>query len=202
MRPELFYEVTAIWPCAYLTSRCSFDSDAARLVVDGSEQTRMRDTMRTGNYLLIDGEQVEVVLDPGISMKTNTISASVPSGKFASDIFLLPMSILGGRSVLYLEYFDFSNPSINAAQALAPGMFRVEGPWITTHKVRNWCLQFQTKIEPRLVLRTPWLAARLQNVVASPPLMTRSPFPDDPYYVNGGVTGNRPGPSYYQGLWN
>lgn len=197
MRPEVFQELTAVWPCAYLTYRCSFgDNDAARVLVDGNEQVKMRDEMRGGSYLVIDGERVEVVVDDGIPEATGPANAA----SFSSNIYILPMSILGGKAVLYLEHFDFSNPSISAASALAPNMFRVEGPWIMTHKVRNWCLQVQVKIEPRLVLRTPWLASRINNVVASPLLRTRQPFPENPYYVDGGVSTNRPGPSLYS-LW-
>lgn len=197
MRPEVFQEVTAVWPCAYLTYRCSFgDNDAARVLVDGNEQVAMRDRMRNGSFLTIDGVDVEVVQDDGIAETTSPNNAAA----FSSTIYIIPMSILGGQAVLYMEHFDFSNPSISAAQQLAPNMFRVEGPWITTHKVRNWCLQIQTKIEPRLVLRTPWLAARLNNVVATPLIRTRAPFPSSPYYVDGGVSTNRPGPSLYS-LW-
>lgn len=202
MRPEVFQEITAVWPCAYLTYRCSFgDNDAARVLVDGNEQVRMRDEMRSGQYLLVDGERVEVVLDDGIPEVSQTQNGNVPPAAFSSSIFLVPMSILGGQAVTYLEYFDFGNPSISSARELAPNMFRVEGPWITTHKVRNWCIQLQTKIEPRLVLRTPWLAARLDHVVASPLIRMRQPFPENPYYVEGGVGTNRPGPSYYN-LWS
>ena len=203
MRPELFYEISAVWPCAYLTYRCTFDSDAARLIVDGAEQSRMRDEMRAGSYLLIDGERIEVVPDDGIDILTSTTSSSVPEGSFSSDIFLVPMSILGGRAVTYLEHMDFGNPSIRSAiDLMEAGAFVVEGPWITTQKRRNWCIQMQTKIEPRLILRTPWLAGRLQNVVATNFQMPRSPFPDDPYFVgNDGVT-DSPGPSYFTPLWS
>ena len=45
----------------------------------------------------------------------------------------------------------------------------------------------------------PWLAARLQNVQYCPLQHTRQPFPDDPYFVDGGRT-SRPGPSFYD-IW-
>lgn len=197
MRPELFYEVSAVWPCAYLTYRCQL-SDNERLNVDGAEQTRMRDEMRAGSYLLIDGIRIEVVEDDGVPIDTSTTNANVPEAAFSSDIYLIPMSVVGGRAVTFLEHMNYSNQAIQDAIGMT-SMAIVEGPWITVWKFRNWCLQFQTKIEPRLILRTPWLAGRLQHVVSSPLQMTRSPFPSDPYFVNGGVT-SRPGPSYYS-LW-
>ena len=188
----------------YLTYRCGFgDMDAARLIVDGAEQVRMRDEMRNGSYLLLDGIRVEVVEDDGIPYTTSTTEnpagpGIIQSGAFASDIYLIPMSILGSRAVTYLEHFNYNNPSINSALAgLEPGAYTVQGPWITTTSRKLWCFSWQTNFEPRLIMRTPWLAGRLMNVVGSPLQMTRSPFPDDPYYISpGGVTG-RPGPSYY-----
>lgn len=200
MRPEVFYELTAVWPCAYMTYRCNLlGIDGARINIDAMEQTRMRDEMRAGKYLLIDGERIEVIVDDGIEAEYQTTNANVTSGCFSSTIYLVPMSVAGGRAVTYMEYFEYSNPAIEDALGnLVLG--RIEGPWITVPRQTNWCIQWQTKIEPRMVLRTPWLAGRLNNVQVCPLQMTRSPFPGDPYYVGGGVE-SRPGPSYYT-QWN
>jgi hypothetical protein len=201
MRPEMFYEISAVWPCAYLTYRCTFDSDAARLLVDGAEQVRMRDEMRAGSYLLIDGIRYEVIGDDGIPFQTPADNALIGEGNVASDIYLIPMSILGARAVTYLEYMDYGNESIDSALALLPqGAFVREGPWLTTWKYRNWCFQGQTKTEPRLILRTPWLAGRLNHVCVTSFQMPRQPFPSDPYFVAGGGVTSNPGPSYYS-LW-
>ena len=198
MREELFYELTAVWPCAYLTYRCEIAGNA-RLNIDGAEQLRMTQEMRQGNYLLIDGMRFEVVLDDGISADTPTTDASVTEGCSSSDIFLIPMSIGGGIATTYLEYMDYGNASIATAIADSKVAATVEGPWLTTLDQTRTCIAWQTVMEPRLVLRTPWLAARLQNVMYCPTLNVRQPFPTDPYYLNGGATG-RTGPSYYA-LW-
>lgn len=200
MREELFYEITAVWPCAYLTYRCEVEGNE-RVNVDGAEQARMRDEMRNGSYLLIDGTRVPVIVDPGIAVDTSTTSASVTEGCSASTVYLLPLSVLGGRSTLFLEHFDYSNPS--AASALAGtnmALARVNGPFITTPKQTNLCIQWQSLVEPRCVLRTPWLAARLDNVMYCPTINVRQPFPNDPYFVDGGAT-SRPGPSLST-LWS
>lgn len=196
MRPQLFYELTKCWPCSYLSYRCELP-DNAELVVTGDEQVKMRDDMRTGRYLLIDGEKVDVVLDDGIVEWTNTTNASVTSGCFASDIYLIPMSVLGGRSVTYLEYFDFGNPQLGSVLGDSLVLGRVEGAFLTWVRQTNQCVVWQTKVEPRLVMRTPWLAGRVQNVMYCPLQHDREPFPDAPYFVDGGVTTGRPGPSYY-----
>lgn len=198
MRAQLFYELTAIWPCAYLTFRCTNASASTPDQIDAQDAVRFRDEMRAGSYLLIDGERIEVMADDGIPETSNTNDALTPSGCFNTDIYFLPMSIVGGQSVLYMEYFQYQNPSIQDALGNMV-LGRVEGPWLTWPRQTNMCVQWQSRIEPRLVLRTPWLAGRIQNVVYCPIQHTRQPFPSDPYFVNGGRT-TRQGTSFHS-LW-
>jgi len=197
MRPELFWELTAIWPCAYLTYRCNFSgSDGNRLNVDASEQVRMRDDFRANKYLLINGTRYDVILDDGIAEDNgNNSGGAFPSGCFRSDIYLIPMSVVGGRAVTFMEYMDYSNPSIQSA-IQRQGIYTVEGAFMTTMKQTMWCLQWFSKVEPRLVMRTPWLAARLTGVVYCPMQHIATSFPDDPYHLVGGNT-SRVGPSLY-----
>lgn len=194
MRPQLFYELTAIWPCSYLTYRCQVAGNE-RVNVEGSDQVKFRDAMRQGKYLLIDGVQIPVITDDGMSEDSNTTNANVPSGCFGSDIFLIPMSVVGGRSVTFLEYFQYQNPAVQDALGNMI-LGRIEGPFITWPVQTRGCFQWESKIEPRLILRTPWLAARLQNVVYCPTQHTRDAFPDDPYFTDGGRT-SRAGPSFF-----
>lgn len=194
MRPQLFYELTAVWPCSYLSFRCGLDGNNTNFI-DAQDAVRFRDEMRTGRYLLIDGDRVDVVLDDAIPEDTNTTSASVPSGCFGTSIYFLPLSV-SGISTLFLEYLDYSNPSIQAALGRNLAIGVVEGAFITTSRQRNFCIEYQSKIEPRLVLRTPWLAGRLRNVVYCPIQHTRDAFPEDPYWVDGGKT-SRTGPSFF-----
>lgn len=199
MRPELFWELTNVWPCAYLTYRCEVTGNQ-RLNIDVNDQIALRDAMRQGKYLLIDGDRIEVALDDGIAEITHTQNGNVPSGCFASSIYLIPMSVIGGQSVTFLEYADYGNPSLRDALGDSLVLARADGAFLTWPRQTNQCVIWQSKVEPRIVLRTPWLAGKIQNVVYCPAQHTREPFPDDPYFVDGGVT-SRPGPSYYQGLW-
>lgn len=200
MRESLFYELTAIWPCSYLSFRCITGNASAVEQIDAQDAVRFRDEMRAGKYLLIDGERVEVVHDDGIPEAGCDDDGLVPCGCFGSDVYFLPMSIVGGQQVLFMEYFQYQNPSITDAMGQMI-LGRIEGPWITWPRQTNLCVEWQSKIEPRLILRTPWLAARINDVVWCPDTEgQRDPFPEDPYFVNGGRT-SRPGPSYYQ-LWN
>jgi hypothetical protein len=201
MRSQLFYELTNIWPCSYLSFRCSTVLDITggnhmRGNIDAQDAIRFRDEMRAGKYLLIDGQRVEVVLDEGIPESSNTTNSSVTSGCFSSDIYFIPMSVTGGRAVTFLEYFDYGNPSLMSALGDGMTIGRREGAFLTTMRQTNWCLVWQTKVEPRLVMRTPWLAARIQNVMYCPAIHDPDPFPGDPYFVNEGRT-SRAGPSLY-----
>lgn len=203
MRPQMFYELTSIWPCSYLSYRCAVSPgfvSPMQGVVDARDARQMVDDMRSGQYLLIDGQRIDVVLDHGIpELNGNNSGGNFPAGCFESDIYFLPMSVVGGRSVLFMEYFDYGNPS---AQSAINNMWlgRVDGPFLVWPRQTNTCIVWQTKVEPRLVLRTPWLAGRLQNVVTCPIDSERSPFPESPYFSDGGRT-SRSGPSFFTGLW-
>lgn len=197
MRHSLFYELTALWPCSYLSYRCAVAPGMAspmQGVIDAQDAVRFRDEMRAGSYLLIDGERFEVLTDDGIlELSGNDSEGNFPSGCFESDIFIIPMSV-AGRAVTYMEYFQYANPSLQDALGNMV-LGRIEGPWLTWPRQSNLCVQWQSKIEPRLVMRTPWLAGRLQNVVYCPIEHEQDVFPDDPYFKNGGGT-SRVGPSF------
>jgi len=198
MRPELFWELTALWPCSYLTYMCQMGGNE-QLVVNAADQVKFRDEMRAGSYLLINGDRIEVVVDDGIAYDTPTTNASVSEGCMCSDIYLVPMSVIGGQAVTFMEHFDYGNPSLNDALGGNLVLARAEGAFLTWIRQLNQCIVWQSKIEPRLVIRTPWLAGRLQNVEYCPAQVPRSPFPEDSYFVDGGRT-SRPGPSYYS-VW-
>jgi hypothetical protein len=58
-----------------------------------------------------------------------------------------------------------------------------------------------SKTEPRLILRTPQFAGRLQNVTYCPIQHTDDPLPSQDYWTNGGVPSGRPFPSPFS-EWN
>ena len=201
MRPELFYEITAIWPCSYLTYRCTFrNSDGQeRVVVDAADQVAFRDQMRNGSYLLIDGTQIPVIQDDGITEETDADNANILAGQFASDIYFIPMTIRGGQAATFFQYLDYNQGFMTAvADGRLGDDFWTDGGRFAWHKKPplNWCNQWVSKIEPRVILLTPQLAGRVQNVRYDPLQHTREPFPGDPYFVDGGET-SRAGPSLF-----
>lgn len=195
MRRNLFHELSDIWPCAYGTYRCVTgnvdDVGIARVLVDGMAQRQMADDLRNGQYLLIDGVKVPVVVDDFIPEDTNTNNANVTSGCFSSDIYLLPLSVRGGILSLFWEYVDYQSAA-GAMQAVVDGRLSEYwtdgGRFLWTLRRTGWCVEWWAKTEPRLRLLTPHLAGRIRNVMYCPIRHYREDEPSSSYFADGGVT--------------
>ena len=78
--------------------------------------------------------------------------------------------------------------------------FRVSGSdgGVYSWAIENnkWCYDLTVKTEQRVVLRTPQLAGRIQNILYSPLQHLRDPLPDSPYYVDGGSSFRSPSTVY------
>lgn len=202
MRETCFYELTAIWPCSYMTYGCAMrlTDGTQQVVIDAGDQLAMRDAMRQGKYLLIDGQQFPVVFDDAIDEDTNTTSNKVTNGSFASDIYFICNTFLGGMAGIYWEYLDYSNGTMDAVTDGRLGSFYWSDGgqyfWHLKPPV-NTCVQWQAYIEPRIVLPVPHLFGRLTNVQYTPLIHPRDPFPTDPYFTNGGVTARNTAPSFF-----
>jgi hypothetical protein len=202
MRETLFYEITGVWPCSYMTYGCQLRSAVGDQVLsmDVGDQISMRDNMRNNQYLLIDGVQYPVIFDDAIPESTNTTAgANVPSGQFASDIYILPLTFRGGLPGLYWQFFDMTAAVGLAQQGNAASFFWTDGGRYLWHTKppKNWCVQWQVRFEPRIILPVPHLAGKLRNVRYAPLMHTRDAFPDNPYYVDGGVTSRSTAPSFF-----
>lgn len=202
MRPALFWELTRYYACAYLQGVCSIQNPAGggvySQVIDNGDIIAARDGMRSGKYLMVDGMRIEVILDDAID-ETNSATQSQPAGCFTSDIYFIPFSLLGGTAVTYLEYFDYGNPSAAALMRMpgAVGEVTANGAFFEVMDQTRGCFVFSAEIQPRLVIRTPWLFGRITDVTYCPLMQPRQPFPDDPYFKAGGET-SRAGPSLYR----
>lgn len=209
MREPLFYYVTEIWPCNYLTYRCfNFDTGNIDPVGGYSAEAafRMKTEMRAGNFLYVDGERVPVIVDDCIMEETAADNQAIPIGGYASDIYFVPFSARGGNiRTLYWEYYDYRNdvlPGAGDVRAAPTFFWSDNGVFLWGLKAPdNWCVEAISKVEPRLILRTPQLAGRLQNVVYVPLQHTDDPLPSQDYHVNGGVSTGRPYPSPFS-EWN
>ena len=192
MRPQLWFELSACWPCSYMTNRCLTANIGESVVrVDGSEQVTMRDELRRSMTLPVNGIFYDVVVDTGIYETTEEFGAgNLASGEYSSSIFAIPLTIQGAFPVTYREYLDYRQAAPDVA------MLRGQQRWFNTdsgayswayHDLR-WCYILSLKTEQRVVLRTPQLAGVLQNVMYSPLQHLREPAFDSPYHSDGGIS--------------
>ena len=198
MRRQLFLSLSEIWPCAYFTYRCYAGSpnNNAMVTISGTEQAQMRDDMRANSYLLIDGERVPVIIDNAMD-ETNHAN-----GNFSSTAYLVPLAAPGSGfadtqgKLTYLDYFNYRNAygfqgeleRLGIAQA---GQFRTspDGRFIIMLPPPTaFCVQVMMRTKKRVICRTPFLAARIDNVQYNVYIHERDPLPSSSFYVNGGNT--------------
>lgn len=200
MRPELWFELTSIYACRYLTNRCSTASGASVQTLNDGIAVTMRDQMRQGMYLDINGRRIEVITDDGIYENDSTNTAGVVKGTYYSSIYFVPTKIRGNFPVLYWEHKDYRGLAREIApmgQGASHAMFWSDnGRFMWTMTQNRYCFDLQAKVEPRVVLRTPHLAGRLDRVAYSPKRHLQSADPASQYFRNGGVS-IRPGTTSY-----
>jgi len=191
MRPQLFSELVEIWPCRYLTNRCANSAGTNVAVINDMTNVTFMENMRKGQYLTIDGVNWPVVLDDGITEENSATTGELEPGEFASDIYLLPLKVTGGRPVLYWEHLNYDKAYADTSWMQGREFWPTDGGrYLWTMQQKNYCFKFQAKIEPRVILRTPQLAGRLRHVKYSPLQHLRDAHWDSPYRLKGGVEDN------------
>jgi len=194
MRYGAFWAMTNIWPCVYATSGCGVNTVIRTQSLE--EATKMRDDMRQGKYLLIEGKRYEVIVD---DMITETPAAGGVVGNYQSDVYFLPLTA-NGEPTLFWEYFSFNEQAIAAAAKMAPsGYFSVlqNGRFLQVRQSpTHTCVSVEIIERPRLILMTPFLAAKMQNLRYTISIHERDALPDETYFVNGGLV-NTPLPYFY-----
>jgi hypothetical protein len=190
MRPQLWFELSACWPCSYLSNRCSDASGTQLAVMNDSTNVDMRDRMRNSLKLPVNGIEYDVVLDTGIFEHNNVNNGNLAAGEFASTIYAIPITINGGFPVTYREYVDYRQAAPDEALLRGrPNWFHTDaGMYSWTYLELRWCYSLALKTEQRVVLRAPQLAGALQNVMYSPLQHLREPDFDNAYHVDGGVS--------------
>jgi hypothetical protein len=190
MREELWYELTEVWPLAYLSTRNIILTGATTtsLDIDASRVSDIRDAMREGMYLYTNGRRHRVVLDDGIFEHNSTNDANLAAGQFASDIYLVPITYLGGRPATYLQHKDYRAGMFDLSTArLSDEIWLSDaGRFLWTNERDKWCFTLSGLVEPRVILRTPQLAGRLNHVAYEPLQHFRDPFQDSDYFYKGG----------------
>ena len=191
MRPQLFWELTAVWPCLYNTTRCSpAAATGATTFLDGRDNTRERDAMRQGKYLDINGRRYQVALDDGIVEHNNINNGNLAAGQYASSIYMVPLTIRGGMPVTYREYVDYrqAQPDVSLLRGANSFFWSDAGVYSWAYEEVKWCYKLAAKTEQRVILRTPHLAGRIDLVRYTPLQHLRDFDPDSPYHRDGGVS--------------
>lgn len=190
--PGLWFELSAVWACRYLTDRCSNSSGSAVVAINDDTAVRMRDELRNGMYLIVNGKRISVIVDDGIYEHNNVNNANIPAGSYASSIYLIPLRVRGNFPVTYWEYVNYRGierqiAPLGAGQRNVP-FWTDDGRFLWVYRDNGYCFDLQAKVEPRIILRTPHLAAKLQNIRYSPLRHLRDYDPTSPYNPMGGVS--------------
>ena len=190
--PTLWFELSACWPCRYLTNRCVSHAGTEVAVINDELNVTLRDDMRDNLYLPANGTKYQVILDDGVYEHNASNNQNLIAGEFASTLYAVPLSILGGFPVTYREYLNYRTPA--AAQNVAPfGQYRKDfwtdnGIFSWAYDGQYWCYKLAMKTEQRVILRTPQLAGRIDYIKYTPTQHLRSPMADSDYFFDGGVS--------------
>jgi hypothetical protein len=186
MDADLFYRLTEIWPCSYLTDGCAVQSTSQPLNIDSARQIQMRDEMRTGNFLRINGLPWPVVTVDGGLMGRTAVGAG-----YSSTIYVVPMTAMG-RKVTFIEPFDLGSADAAAWRTMGGNESGIDvtngGLYMLSSLRSHTCMEWKFHMQPRLICRTPWLGARITSVNYNLPdfAWNRSADPTSQYYRDGG----------------
>jgi len=168
--------------------------------IDGASLVQERNAIRDGMFLMLNGQRVRVIIDDGIPEANNATNANCAAGEYASDVYLLPLRYLGARPGMWIEYKDYRyfNSEIAATNDMIAGFYQPtpDGRFSYSLVRDGRCFKIQAETEPRIILRVPQLAARIQNVKYTPLQHIREPDFDSAYRFKGGVSTRSP-TSYY-----
>lgn len=190
MRPQLWQRLTQIWPVKYNTIPEDLILAATtgnRVTIDGTDMTSQRDAMRRSMTITVNGTDYPVVKDIGIAEANNITDANLEAGQFASSIYMVPVRVNGVAATerQYLDYRDWEGQIIRPDKQ---DFWTDDGIYSWAVSTVNWCHTFALRTEQRIVLRTPQLASRIDDVMYQPLQALRSPFTDSPYHADGGVS--------------
>jgi hypothetical protein len=202
MRPELWQLVSSLMPYQSIlaTLMNSTIPNNYSVDIDGASLVQERNAIRQGMMINLNGENVRVVVDDGIPESNNANDANCAAGEYASDVYLLPLTYMGNRQAMKIEYKDyrFFSGEIQATSDLIRAFYDYtpDGRFAWNVVQDGRCFKIQAETEPRIILKTPQLAARIQNVKYVPLQHLRSPDWDGSYRFKGGISTRAP-TSYY-----
>lgn len=185
MRKELFRSITEVLSCQYDTHRCNTTNQpTATLNEDVSRTNDLRREMMTGQYLLINDVAYPVIFSEGITQD------SQGNNNFKSDLYFVPISWMG-MPLLRLEHYPMDNP-YSTEWAGFTGQTTAtmnDGLYIAGSRSTGLCMEYHFQAKMRLILETPWLAGRIDDVQYRFLAGIRNSDPADTWFhADGGTT--------------
>lgn len=182
MREELFKSLVENYVCNYNTYRCSGATNQP-LNNDAAEINRMRLAMQNGMYLEVDGVPYPVVWTEGIA------DATPLANTHESDLFFIPVSD-AGTPLTRIQYFPMDNQYIQEFSAFAGDQIAIlnNGMYMAAPRDNGFCKEYLFGAKMRLILETPWLAGRIDNLQYTFSANIRNAIPDASFYADGGIS--------------
>lgn len=183
MRRDAFRALVDQWACTYATYRCT-GTAGNEVTRDGMAVQEFRVEMLNNQYLLVDGLPVPVLFSDGIPRTT------VSANTYESDVYIVPLS-WRGIPLLRLEYFDMANPYAQEYAGFVDPETVItmnDGLYLVGNRSSGLCVEYQFAAQMRLILETPFLAGRIDNIRYGYLAPTRDPYPGMSFYAAGGVT--------------
>lgn len=189
MREDLFFALAAVWPCRYLTNRCQNSAGTNIAVVNDNVNSQMRWEIYKSKMLPVNGTMYPVIIDDGIYEHNSTNNANLAAGSYASTIYFIPFTA-NNIPITYMEHVDYTKSNLDIALLNGKESFwhTDNGRYFWTIEQTKTCVTLSLTQEPRVVLRAPQLAGKIQRVAYSPMQHTKDWNPDSSYHLDGGVS--------------
>lgn len=186
MRKEFFRALTDYYANTYATTRFQAATMTAGspVVQIADEANRLRLEMLKGQYLLVEGIPVPVIFSDGMPFEGQG------SNVYQTDLFLVPIA-WQGFPLLRFEYFNMGNQYIAEWNGFVnPDKRRVinNGLYQMGYQSTGMCDLYLLASKMRLILETPFLAGRIDNILFSYLAPTRNAIPGQSLYADGGVS--------------
>jgi hypothetical protein len=185
-RKEMFRALTDYYSNTYATSRFQAATLTAGspVIQIATDANNLRLEMLNGQYLIVEGIPVPFVFSDGMPL------VGLGSNNYQSDLFLVPLS-WQGRKLLRLEYFNLANQYITEWNGFINPEKRAvlnNGMYAMGYRSNGFCDEILFAATERLILETPFLAGRVDDIVFNYLAQTRNAIPGQSLYVNGGTS--------------
>ena len=183
MREDLFHPLVETFSCNYLTARCSITDNAAQRQ-DAQIVNALRLEMMTGQYLLVDGIRVPIILDECVVRET------LGNQYYKSDIYYVPLD-WSGMPLTYFQYFNMDNQYSAEFTNFLSGSDTARmnnGLYYVSKRDTGTCIEHHYQMVLRLILEAPFLAGRIDDVWYNFYAPMREAIPGSSLYVDGGAS--------------